>query len=73
MQSVAAFIPTSYVFEGMRALLIPEEGADQGVFRADLLWQAFGLNLIYFTLGLVAFFWAFNAARKHGLLLQSGE
>jgi hypothetical protein len=34
---------------------------------------AFGLNLIYFTLGLGAFFCAFNAARKHGLLLQSGE
>ena len=73
MQSVAAFIPTSYVFEGMRALLIPEEGAAQGVFRSDLLLYAFGLNLIYFALGLGAFFWAFNAARKHGLLLQSGE
>ena len=73
MQSVATFIPTSYVFEGMRALLIPAGGAEQGVFRADLLLRAFGLNLIYFTLGVGAFFWALNAARKHGLLLQSGE
>jgi ABC-2 type transport system permease protein len=67
MQSIAKFIPTSYVFEGMRALLI------QGDFKSDLLLKAFALNLIYFALGLLAFFWAFNAARKHGLLLQSGE
>ena len=73
MQSVATFIPTSYVFEGMRALLIPEAGAPEGVFRADLLLHAFGLNAIYFIIGVLVFFRSFDAARKHGLLLQSGE
>ena len=35
MQSVATFIPTSYVFEGMRALLIPE-GGDGRVFSEQI-------------------------------------
>ena len=41
MQSVAVFIPTTYVFEGMRALLLDE------VFRTDLMMKSFALNLVY--------------------------
>ena len=41
MQEIAAFIPTTYVFEGMRALLI------EGVWRQDLLLKALSFNLIY--------------------------
>jgi len=67
MRSVAEFIPTSYVFEGMRALLL------DGVWRADLLYSAFFLNLFYFVVGVGVFFWAFSSARNQGILLQSGE
>ena len=67
LQEVASVIPTSYVFEGMRALLL------DGQWRADLLWNALSLNLIYFLLGMLSFLLSFSSARKHGLLLQSGE
>jgi ABC-2 type transport system permease protein len=67
LQEVAKFVPTSYVFEGMRALLL------KGEWRADLLQQAFMLNCIYFILGMCVFLLAFRSARTHGLLLQAGE
>ena len=67
MQSVAVFIPTTYVFEGMRELLINE------VFRTDLMVKSFALNLVYLVVGVYIFFLSFQAARRHGLLLQSGE
>ena len=67
LQEIALFIPTSYVFEGMRALLL------DGQWRGDLLRQAFMLNCIYFSLGMSIFLLAFRSVRKHGLLLQAGE
>ena len=67
MQLVAVFVPTTYVFEGMRALLI------DGVFNVEYMLQGFSLNLVYLFIGLWAFFASFQAARRHGLLLQSGE
>lgn len=67
MQSIAVLVPTTYVFEGMRELLI------DGVFRTDLMVKGFTFNLAYLALGLFAFFISFQSARRHGLLLQSGE
>ena len=67
MQSIAVFIPTTYVFEGMRNLLI------EGVFLESLMVKGFILNFLYLVIGLFVFFISFQAARKHGLLLQSGE
>lgn len=67
LQEIAKFVPTSYVFEGMRALLL------EGEWRADLLQQAFMLNCIYFISGMCIFLLAFRSARAHGLLLQAGE
>lgn len=67
MQSIAVFIPTTYVFEGMRNLLI------EGVFVENLMVKGFILNFLYLVIGLFVFFISFQAARKHGLLLQSGE
>ncbi len=67
MQSIAVFIPTTYVFEGMRNLLI------EGVFIESLMVKGFLLNFLYLVIGLFVFFISFQAARKHGLLLQSGE
>jgi len=67
MQSIAVFIPTTYVFEGMRALLV------EGNFETGLMVKGFTLNIFYLIFGLIAFFISSQAARRHGLLLQSGE
>jgi ABC-2 type transport system permease protein len=67
LQYVAWALPPTYVFEGMRALL-----TDQ-VFRADLMLQALGLNVVFFAAGAVAFLKLLDSARRHGSLLQAGE
>ena len=67
MQSVSVFIPTTYVFEGMRSLLLED------VFRSDLMVKGFVLNIAYLITGIFVFFLSFQAARRHGLLLQTGE
>jgi ABC-2 type transport system permease protein len=60
-------LPPTYVFEGMRALLIDH------VFRADLMLEAIVLNAIYFVAAVVIFTWLLNSARRAGSLLQGGE
>ena len=67
LQHVAWALPPTYVFEGMRALLIDQ------VFRSDLMLQAFGLNVVFFTAGAVAFLSLLKSARRHGSLMQGGE
>ncbi len=67
LQPVAAAIPSSHVFEGMRAVMI------EGTFRADLLANALLLNALYLVLGMGLFIAAFRSARRNGLLLQVGE
>src|SRR6186713_752159 len=67
LQYVAWALPPTYVFEGMRALLIEQ------TFRIDLMLDALAINAVL----LVASFWAFLAllrsARKNGSLLSGGE
>ena len=67
LQVVAWMLPPTYVFEGMRALLI------EHVFRADLMLQAFALNAVLFSAAAIAFFMLLNSARRQGSLLQTGE
>lgn len=67
LQYAAWALPPTYVFEGMRALLIDH------VFRTDLMLQAFALNIVFFTAGALAFLQLLNSARRHGSLLQTGE
>ncbi len=67
LQAVAAALPSSHVFEGMRAVMI------EGAFRTDLFLWAIGLNLVYLAVGALLFLWAFEVARHRGLILQSGE
>ncbi len=67
LQIVAWALPPTYVFEGMRAILF------DGVFRLDLMAAALALNGIYLMAALFAFFKLYDAARRHGSLLQSGE
>ncbi len=67
LQPVAWALPTTHVFEGMRAVLI------NGTFRWDLFASAFALNILYLALGFGAFLYAFARARQRGQLLQSSE
>jgi ABC-2 type transport system permease protein len=67
LQIVAWSLPPTYVFEGMRALLINQ------AFRPDLMLQALALNALYFAGAAVAFLALLNSARRQGSLLQTGE
>jgi len=67
LQAIALALPPTYVFEGMRALLI------EHIFRADLMWPALGLNALWFGAGVFGFLQLLNAARRHGALMQAGE
>ena len=67
LQPVSWLLPPTYVFEGMRALLI------QHTFRADLMLDALALNVVFFAAGVFAFLKLLQSARRHGSLLQTGE
>jgi ABC-2 type transport system permease protein len=67
LQYVAWSLPPTYVFEGMRALLI------QHVFRADLMLEAFVFNLVLFAVASWAFTLLLRSARAQGTLLQTAE
>src|SRR4051795_4884357 len=67
LQIVAWALPPTYVFEGMRALLIDH------VFRADLMVDALLINAVLFIVSFAIFLGLLNSARRAGSLLQSGE
>ncbi len=67
LQPVAWAFPSTYVFEGMRAVLFT------GAFRTDYFFAAIGLDLVYLAVGAAIFFIAFRDARRRGALLQMGE
>jgi ABC-type polysaccharide/polyol phosphate export systems, permease component len=67
LQYVAWALPPTYVFEGMRALLIDH------VFRADLMLEALAFNVVLFAAASFAFMKLLQSARVQGSLLQTGE
>jgi ABC-2 type transport system permease protein len=67
LQYVAWTLPPTYVFEGMRALLIDH------VFRADLMVSALAINAVLLLASFAAFLALLRSARRHGSLLQGGE
>ncbi|MSQ19313.1 MAG: ABC transporter permease [Betaproteobacteria bacterium] len=67
LQHVAWALPTSHVFEGMRAVLTG------GTFMWDGLLHAVWLNIVYMAMGIALFLLSFRAARIRGTLLQVGE
>ena len=67
LQPVAWALPPTYVFEGMRALLI------EHTFRADLMVWAFALNAVYFVAAIIGFLALLRSARTVGSLMQTGE
>ena len=67
LQYVAWSLPPTYVFEGMRALLIDH------VFRGDLMLEALAFNTVLFAAASLAFLKLLQSAREQGSLLQTGE
>lgn len=67
LQPLAWSLPSAYVFEGMRAILL------DGVVRIDLMVQGLLLNVVYFALGVAVFLLALRAARQRAKLMQIGE
>jgi ABC-2 type transport system permease protein len=67
VQAISAALPATYIFDGMRAVLI-----DHAV-RWDLLGLAAGLNLVWLAAGIAAFLMFHAQARQKGMLLQVGE
>jgi len=67
LQVIAHGLPTSYVFEGMRAIL-----AEKTV-HWDLLAFAFVLSAVYLVVGFQIFQWFFRSSRRAGTLLSQGE
>jgi ABC-2 type transport system permease protein len=67
LQWFSWMLPPTYVFEGMRALLIDR------VFRSDLMVQAFALNAVLLTIGMTGFMLLLRSARREGTLLQGGD
>ena len=67
LQLIAWALPPTYVFEGMRALMM------EHAFRADLMAEAFALNAVYIGVSALVFLALLNSARRVGSLLQTGE
>jgi ABC-2 type transport system permease protein len=67
LQHVAWALPPTYVFEGMRALLI------EHVFRTDLMVDALAINVALIAASFAVFLVLLRSARQHGSLIQTGE
>jgi ABC-2 type transport system permease protein len=67
LQPVAWALPPTYVFEGMRALLIDH------VFRADLMAEALAINAGLMAVSCFAFLRLLDSARRIGSLMAIGE
>jgi ABC-2 type transport system permease protein len=67
LQPLAWSLPPTYVFEGMRSLLIDH------VFRADLMVSALLINAALFVASFAIFLALLRSAKRHGSLLGGGE
>jgi ABC-2 type transport system permease protein len=67
VQPVALALPSSHVFEGMRAAILT------GEIRWDHMAWAVGLNMLWTIAGITLFAAQFRAARVRGALLTIGE
>jgi len=67
IQPFAWALPSTYVFEGMRDVLL------NNVFRTDFFVYAVLLNVVYSAAAVMVFLHIFRIARVRGLLLQMGE
>jgi ABC-2 type transport system permease protein len=67
LQYAAWALPPTYVFEGMRSLLM------EHAFRADLMVEAIAINIVLIVASFGLFLMLLRSAREYGSLIQSGE
>ncbi len=67
LQSVSWLLPPTYVFEGLRSVLIDH------VIRWDFMAKGLAIDLVLFAAAASAFGFFLKSARRAGVLLQSGE
>ena len=67
LQIVSLSLPSTYVFEGMRAVI------QNGSISQTFIWVPFLLNLVYFCLASGALRWMFTKARQAGRLSRLGN
>ena len=67
LQPLALALPPTYVFEGLRALVL------EHTFRGDHMLHALVLNLVYLSASYGLFHALLQSARKNGTLVQMGE
>jgi ABC-2 type transport system permease protein len=67
LQNLAWALPPTYVFEGMRSLLIDH------VFRPDLMVWSLAINAALFIASFAIFLALLRSAKRHGSLLGGGE
>jgi ABC-2 type transport system permease protein len=67
MQGMAWCLPSSWVFEGMRAVVYEQ------VFHWSYFWWALALDGLYLALAIAVFHRVFHVARERGLLLGGSE
>jgi ABC-2 type transport system permease protein len=66
LQTIAHLVPSTHIFEGMRAAL------RTGTVDASTLLAALALNLVYLTLSATFFGWMLQQAREKGYLSHTG-
>ncbi|AEH45238.1 ABC-2 type transporter [Thermodesulfatator indicus DSM 15286] len=67
LRLIALFVPASYVFEGMREVLLKQ------TLHISLLYKAFGLNMVYLTGSLFLFLKVYRKALIKGTIPKIGE
>jgi ABC-2 type transport system permease protein len=66
LQPISLALAPTYVFEGLRAMLL------DNTFRADLMWRAVALNALYLAAALYGFLRLLESARASGSLMSGG-
>ena len=67
LQLISQFLPLVYVFEEARSILINNTVNYENIINALLL------NIFYFLLSILVFYFSFFGARKKGTLVNMGE
>ena len=67
LQYVSKFLPLVYIFEEARSILI------NNVINYENIFKALLLNLFYFAIAVIVFYFSFYGARKKGTLVNMGE
>lgn len=67
LQPLALALPSAYVFEGLRALVLHQ------TFHGDYMLRALLLNVVYVAASFLLFRGLLESARRNGSLVQMGE